>query len=221
MNGGSPGNLVKPAIQLTKMEQGFRVLQGITSVAGTYTGGSDRLADWSRYSKHRHSSTPAIPILGVTVILTALMGVITASALTEHYGSAVQWNPLISLQQVQAETYTAKCRAGTFFAGMGLLSVTVFVNYTMNCVCSGMDMAILLPKYLSQRRGALIFSVLGILAQPWRFLSQATTFITVLSSFGVFMSPAAAILVVDFWLIRKQMWNIPELFQPHGIYWFW
>lgn len=137
------------------------------------------------------------------------MGVLTASALTEYYGeAAVQWNPLLSLQRVQVETYTAKCRAGTFFAGMGLLSVTVFVNYTMNCVSSGMDMAILLPKYLSQRRGALVFSVLGILAQPWRFLSQATTFITVLASFGVFMSPAASILVVDFWLVRKQKWYV-------------
>jgi NCS1 family nucleobase:cation symporter-1 len=42
----------------------------------------------------------------------------------------------------------------------------------------------------------------------------------VLSSFGVFMSPAAAILVVDFWLVRKQKWNIPDLYVPEGIYWF-
>ena len=34
------------------------------------------------------------------------------------------------------------------------------------------------------------------------------------------MSPAAAILVVDFWLIRKTKWNIPELYTPGGIYWF-
>jgi NCS1 family nucleobase:cation symporter-1 len=34
------------------------------------------------------------------------------------------------------------------------------------------------------------------------------------------MSPAAAILVVDFWLLRKQKWNIPDLYNPEGIYWF-
>ena len=60
----------------------------------------------------------------------------------------------------------------------------------------------------------------SVLANPWRFLTQAETFITVLSSFGVFMSPAAAILVVDFWPVRKQKWNIPELYIPGGIYWF-
>lgn len=78
----------------------------------------------------------------------------------------------------------------------------------------------LIPKYVSQRRGAIIFSILGVLAQPWRFLTQATTFITVLSSFGVFMSPAAAILIVDFWIIRKTKWNIPELYKPGGTYWY-
>lgn len=195
-------------------------MQGITSVAGTYTGGSDRVSDWTRYSRKRHSYTPAVVSLALSVILTALIGIITASALTARYG-IVQWNPMISLQMIQAEQYTAACRAGTFFAGVGMLTLTVFVNYTQNCVSSGMDVAMLFPKYMSQRRGAVIFSILGIIAQPWRFLTQATTFITVLSSFGVFMSPAAAILTIDFWLVRKQMWNIPELYQAHGIYWFW
>lgn len=218
-NGGSPGNLVSPAIKLSRAEAGFRVVQGITSVAGTYTGGTDRVSDWTRYGRKRHSSTPAILSLAITVILTALIGIISTSALAERYGF-LEWNPLIMMQWVQKDNYSAACRAGTFFAGLGLLSVTVFVNYTQNCVSSGMDLAMLMPRYLSQRRGAIIFSILGVLANPWRFLTQASTFITVLSSFGVFMAPAAAVLVVDFWIIRRTKWNIPDLYQPHGIYWF-
>ncbi|KAF2475009.1 putative nicotinamide riboside transporter 1 [Lindgomyces ingoldianus] len=218
-NGGSPGNLVAPAIKLSKAEAGFRVIQGITSVAGTYTGGSDRVSDWTRYGRRRHTSTPAIITLAVTVILTALVGIISTSALAERYG-LLEWNPLIMLQWIQQTSYTPKCRAGTFFAGVGLLSVTTFVNYTQNCVSSGMDVAMLFPRYISQRRGAIIFSILGVLANPWRFLTQAETFITVLSSFGVFMSPAAAILIVDFWIVRRQKWNIPELYIPGGTYWF-
>ncbi|KAH3954985.1 hypothetical protein HBI25_027920 [Parastagonospora nodorum] len=218
-NGGSPGDLVSPAIKLTKAEAGFRVVQGITSVAGTYTGGTDRVSDWTRYGRNRHTSTPAIISLAVTVTLTALVGIISTSALAQRYGM-LEWNPLIMLQWIQLHYYTPACRAGTFFAGLGLLSVTVFVNYTQNCVSSGMDVAMLVPRYITQRRGAIIFSILGVLANPWRFLTQASTFITVLSSFGVFMAPAAAVLVVDFWIVRKTKWNIPELYTPHGIYWF-
>lgn len=55
---------------------------------------------------------------------------------------------------------------------------------TQNTVSCGMDLAGLVPKYLTMRRGGLLICVLGILIQPWRFLSQAETFLTVLSSFG-------------------------------------
>ncbi|KAK9415281.1 hypothetical protein SUNI508_02129 [Seiridium unicorne] len=212
---GGPGNMVTPAVDIPQIES-----KGITSIAGTYTGGSDRVSDWTRYAKTRHSPTLAqLTALPVTVTLTALVGIITTSAVTKILGEA-QWNPLIMLQVVQATWYTASCRAGTFFAGVGLLCVTVFVNYTQNCVSSGMDVAILLPRWISRRRGSIIFSILGILANPWRFLTQATTFITVLSSFGVFMSPAATILVCDFWLVRGHKWNIPDLYTPGGVYWF-
>lgn len=219
-NGGA-GNLVTPAVAVSKSQVGFLMVQGITSVAGTYTGGSDRVSDWTRYARSRHAPTPAQLIaLPITVTLITLVGIIATSATSELLGST-QWNPMIMLQQVQMTWYTPACRAGTFLAGLGLLSVTVFINYTQNCVSSGMDVAMLVPKYVSRRRGSIIFSILGVLANPWRFLTQAETFITVLSSFGVFMSPAAAILVVDFWLVRKCKWVIPDLYRENGIYWFW
>lgn len=62
--------------------------------------------------------------------------------------------------------------------------------------------------------------VCGIIIQPWRFLSQATTFVTVLSSFGVFVGPITGVIVADFWIVRKQKWKIPDLFKQHGIYWY-
>ncbi|KAK6864560.1 hypothetical protein PG995_001088 [Apiospora arundinis] len=215
------GNLVSPAVTVPKSQIGFIMAHGITSVAGTYTGGSERVSDWTRYAKHRHSPTLAqLTALPITVTLVALIGIVTTSACAEILGQ-VEWNPMIMLQTIQVQYYTAACRAGTFFAGVGLLSVTVFINYTQNCVSSGMDLAMLVPRWVSRRRGSIIFALLGILANPWRFLTQATTFITVLSSFGVFMSPAAAVLVVDFWLVRRTKWNIPDLYTPDGIYWFW
>ncbi|KAK8049617.1 hypothetical protein PG994_011347 [Apiospora phragmitis] len=218
---GGAGNLVSPAVVVPKSQVGFMMVHGITSVAGTYTGGSERVSDWTRYAKHRHSPTLAqLTALPVTVTLVALIGIVTTSACAEMLDQ-VEWNPMIMLQTIQVRYYTAACRAGTFFAGVGLLSVTVFINYTQNCVSSGMDIAMLVPRYVSRRRGSIIFALLGVLANPWRFLTQATTFITVLSSFGVFMSPAAAVLVVDFWLVRRTKWNIPDLYSPGGIYWFW
>lgn len=108
----------------------------------------------------------------------ALIGIVTTSACANMMGQ-VEWNPMIMLQTIQARYYTAACRTGSFFAGLRLLSVIVFINYTQNCVSSGMDIAMLVPRYVSRRRGSVIFAILGVLANPWRFLTQATTFITV------------------------------------------
>jgi NCS1 family nucleobase:cation symporter-1 len=97
-NGGSAGNLVKPAITLSKTDAAFKIVQGITSVAGTYTGGTERVSDWTRYGKRRHTSTPAILALAFTVVLAALLGIIATSAFAEAYG-VLQWNPLIMLRK--------------------------------------------------------------------------------------------------------------------------
>lgn len=48
------------------------------------------------------------------------------------------------------------------------------------------------------------------------------TFITVLSSFGMFVAPLAGINAVDFWLVRRQQWRVPDFYRGKGesIYWF-
>jgi hypothetical protein len=49
---------------------------------------------------------------------------------------------------------------------------------------AGMDCAGLFPKYITTRRGSLILCIIGIIIQPWRFVTQSSTFLSVLSSFG-------------------------------------
>lgn len=96
---GGPGDLVQPAVTVPRSQISFLMIQGITSVAGTYTGGSDRVSDWTRYAKSRHAPTGAqLLALPITVTLTALVGVIATSAVTQLLGE-VQWNPMLMVRQ--------------------------------------------------------------------------------------------------------------------------
>jgi nucleobase:cation symporter-1, NCS1 family len=54
-NGGRVGDLVSPQIDVPSGQVGFLMVQGISSIAGTYAGGSDRVSDWTRYAKTRVS----------------------------------------------------------------------------------------------------------------------------------------------------------------------
>jgi NCS1 family nucleobase:cation symporter-1 len=183
-NGGSPGNLVSPVIALSASERGFKFVQCVSSICGTYGGAADRFADWTRFSKKRNSyvigSVTAMPIV---ITMCALLGVLTASATRDHYGTAM-WQPLTILLFVQKEEYTAGCRAATFFAGLAIWAHQIFVNVTQNNVGAGMDLAGVFPRYVSTQRGALLLCIVGVLCQPWRFLTQATVFISVISSFA-------------------------------------
>jgi NCS1 family nucleobase:cation symporter-1 len=144
-NGGT-GPLVSSSVQLTSLEKAFMFLQCASGNAATWGGGGDRLSDWTRYSKKRHSSTPAIlTALPVMLTLTSIVGVLVTSAFYQMYGQEI-WTPLGMLLYVQEVQYTPACRAGTFFAGIGLLSSQIYINIVQNTVAFGMDFAGMFPK---------------------------------------------------------------------------
>lgn len=182
-NGGSPGNLVAGTLVISRSQRAFRIVQCISSIAGSYGGAADRISDWTRFEKRRGASTPAMLLaMPVTITLVSLIGVVIATCTKQIYGEVI-WNPLVLLMQIQTDTYTPKSRAGTFFAGVGLLSSQIFIQMSQNTFPYGMDVAGLFPRYVSMKRGAVFLTLIVMAINPWRFLSQASIFVTILSAF--------------------------------------
>ncbi|KAF7556446.1 hypothetical protein G7Z17_g1424 [Cylindrodendrum hubeiense] len=149
------------------------------------------------------------------------LGISTTSAVKEMYGEAI-WNPISLLEFLQKNDYSATTRAGTFFAGTGFFVSQMSVNLVQNSIACGMDLASLWPKYIDVTRGSLIMCFVGYLIQPWRFVEQPGVFISVLSAFGMFISPLAGIGSVDFWIVRQRKWKVPDLYigNSKSIYWY-
>lgn len=119
-NGGT-GDLISSPIPLTTSRRVFRMIQCISSVGGSYGGAAERFSDWTRFSKTRHAPTSANLIaLPLTVTFSATIGVLITTATYNMFGTLL-WNPLELLTHIQATSYTPAARAGTFFAGLGLL----------------------------------------------------------------------------------------------------
>lgn len=85
-----------------------------------------------------------------------------------------------------------------------------------------MDLTSVIPKYLNARRGSLLLATVGFVVCPWNFVNSASTFTTVLSSFGLFISPLLGILMADFWVVRHCNWNVPHLYvgDKTSVYWY-
>jgi nucleobase:cation symporter-1, NCS1 family len=96
------------------------------------------------------------------------------------------------------------------------------VNVSLNAVSVGMDLTSVAPKILNARRGSLMLAVIGIAICPWNYVNSASTFTKVLSSFGLFVSPLIGMCIADFWIIRYQNWQVPDLYVGNrsSIYWY-
>lgn len=133
--------------------------------------------DWTRYSK-----TPRGALFGqavtapLTIIITSFFGILITSATANLYGTQF-WSPFELLLHAQ-QSLTPAARAGTFFAGLGLLASQAACCIVLNSVAAGMDLTTLWPKYINMRRGSIIITFVGIAVVPWNFVNKASTFIT-------------------------------------------
>ena len=112
-------------------------------------------------------------------------------------------------------------RAGVFFLALGFTLTTLFENVCGNAVAGGIDLAGLFPKYVDIRRGGIITFVAVWVCQPWQLVNRATTFIQVLSSFSVFLSPIMGVMACDFFLLRKGNIRLTHLYRTKDTdYWY-
>jgi len=200
----------------------FQFLQAVCALATTYTGVSIRHSDWTRYSAKPRDARLAIWIAcPMVVIISSMFGIFVTSAVRGIYGEII-WQPITLLAYIQEQDYSPTTRAGTFFAGMGWFLSQMGVNVASNAVATGMDLASIVPQFISARRGSLILIVIAIASCPWNLVNNPGTFITVIASLGIFISPLIGIYIADYTLVRRRKYKVPDLYVGNktSIYWY-
>lgn len=77
------------------------------------------------------------------------------------------------------------------------------------------------PRYVNIRRGAIITFLAAWIIQPWQLINRAATFVTVLSSFSVFLAPLMGVMIADYYFVRHQKIRLSHLYTPENShYWF-
>ncbi|KAK4628683.1 Transporter aclS [Fulvia fulva] len=221
--GGGGPLLTQPAETTTSSELGWAIVHGVTTVIGGIAVGLTNQMDYSRFARR-----PGDQVFGQwfsIIVFGAIMpslGCFSASASQEVYGEAI-WNPPDLVQKWLDTDYNPKSRSAAFFAGCGLLICQLAINTVDNAFSAGMDMAGLAPSFINIRRGAYIGLVLSIAMCPWQLLSAASTFVSVLSAYSVFLGPMVGIMVCDYWTLRHRIIKLSDLYHPgqDGLYYFW
>ncbi|CCF59595.1 hypothetical protein KAFR_0H01860 [Kazachstania africana CBS 2517] len=187
---------------------------------GSVSPGSVNQSDFSRFGSSQTAIwLGTILALLIPTTLIPVYGVIGASTSEQLYGTQL-WQPMDFFTYWLTDNYSAGARAASFFCGVAFTASQISYTISNAGFASGMDLAGLLPKYIDIKRGAILTAVVSVACQPWNFYNSSSTFLTVMSSFGVIMTPIIAVMIADNLLIRKRNYSVTQAFILKGEYYF-
>jgi NCS1 family nucleobase:cation symporter-1 len=186
----------------------------LTGMVGFWATLSLNIPDFTRYAKSQRAQILGQAIgLPPSMTLFAFIGVVVTSATTIVFGTTV-WDPV-----VLAGKFTSPWLVS--FAMIAVAISTLATNIAANIVSPANDFSNLAPTKIDFRRGGYITGVIGMLIFPWKLIADPNGYIfTWLIAYSSLLGPIGGILIVDYYLIRRQELVIDELYRRDGRYWF-
>jgi NCS1 family nucleobase:cation symporter-1 len=196
---------------------------GIMSTVGSIAAGIMNQNDYARLAKRPSDAiwgqALAFPLYS---IFASAIGILVTAATQNRLGGEAVWNPPTLLARLLEKDPSGGTRAAIFFAGLALVISQMGSNLPGNALAGGIDLAAVFPRYINIRRGAYIVAILSPIVNPWRLVNTATTFLTVLSGYGVFLAPMTGLMASCYLFVNKRKLNVDDLYQINAssIYWF-
>ncbi|KAL3234416.1 Thiamine transporter [Nakaseomyces bracarensis] len=188
---------------------------------GSVSPGSVNQSDYSRFGSSQTGIwLGTICGLLIPTTLVPVYGAIGASTTEQLYGEQL-WMPMDITTYWLKDGYHSGARAASFFCGVSFLLSQISYTISNAGFASGMDLAGLLPKYINIRRGAVFTAMVSVAVQPWNFYNSSSTFLTVMSSFGVVMTPIISVMIADNLIVRRRQYSVVQAFTLKGEYYFY
>jgi nucleobase:cation symporter-1, NCS1 family len=111
----------------------------------------------------------------------------------------------------------------TLIAAITFFAATVGINLVANFIPPAYDLANLAPSKISAKTGGVLTAIIAFfIGALWVSVISTIGIAKFVDTLGAVLAPLYGILVVDYYLIRKQRVNLQELFtsDPAGAYWY-
>ncbi|KAF9886533.1 hypothetical protein FE257_011304 [Aspergillus nanangensis] len=168
--------------------------------------------DFTRYAaRPKDAVWPQLITIPVGFAVTSFIGIVVTSSSTVIFGEAV-WNPLELMGKFLEGASSAE-RFGIFVIASGFALAQLGTNLAANSVSAGTNLAALLPRFCTIRRGAYVCAAIGLAMCPWTLVASSNKFTVYLSSYSVFLSSIAGVMISDYYLVRKGYLEIHALYS--------
>ncbi|HET7315645.1 cytosine permease [Salinisphaera sp.] len=98
-------------------------------------------------------------------------------------------------------------------ASLALIVLTIAVNLVANFVAPNYMLCDLFPRWLTFRRAGVVTAIIGLVILPWNLYNSPLVIQYFLGGLGAILGPFFGLIMVDYWLIRRQRLNIPDLYS--------
>jgi len=102
--------------------------------------------------------------------------------------------------------------------GVALLIATLSVNIAANVVSPAYDLVNMFPRRLTFVSAGIISTAIAVVFVPWLWFQHADRVFKVLNIIGGTLGPVAGIMIVDFFLLRKQSYDVRSFYTRSGEY---
>ncbi len=184
----------------------------LTGMVGFWATLSLNIPDFTRYAKSQKAQVIGQAVaLPASMTLFSFIGVVVTSATTIVYGTTI-WDPLVLAGKFDSKLLVS-------LAMIAVVISTLATNIAANIVSPANDFANLSPSRINFRRGGYITGIIGILIFPWKLIADPTGYIfTWLVGYSSLLGPVGAIMIVDYYFIRKQQLVVADLYDTKGMY---
>ena len=199
-------------------------MAALTAMVGFWATLSLNIPDFSRFADSQKSQIAGQIIgLPLTMLLFSGLGVLLTAASMELVGETIS-DPINLIGHID----------NTFWVIVSMLMIilaTISTNTAANIVSPTNSFQNIAPKYISEAKGVIVTGVIGILLMSWELLkklgwldsdvSVESLYSNWLIGYSSLLGPIAGIMIVDYFLVRKQRYELPDLYRDGGVYPAW
>jgi NCS1 family nucleobase:cation symporter-1 len=217
---GVGGNVFAATSQLVTDDQSFWSLfgPGLAANVGYWITLSMNIPDFTRYAKDQRSQIIGQSIaMPLTMTGFSFIGIAVTAATVKEFGEAI-WDPVTLVARLLDDLPVL-----LVLAMVVVVIAQISTNMAANVVSPSNDFSNLSPRQISFRMGGMITAVIGIISFPWKLYEDVGAYIfTWLVGYGSLLASFLAVMVFDYWLLRRARLDLRQLYHygADGEYWF-
>ena len=199
-------------------------MAALTAMVGFWATLSLNIPDFSRFARSQRSQVIGQIIgLPLTMLLFAGLGVVLTAASAELVGETIS-DPINLIGRIDSPL-------SVVLAMLMIILATISTNTAANIVSPTNVFQNVAPKYINENKGVIITGIIGIALMSWELLkklgwletdvSVESLYSNWLIGYSSLLGPIAGIMVVDYFLVKRQTYDVLALYRDNAGYPAW